>query len=181
MVLGHSKNDLKMNPRIRNSSLSKDQKKHILSRHRNFEFSTIRIRLVRYFIGEQEYVLATSILNTEIESQEFAEIYHERWGIEEHYKACKSLLSLEKFHSKSLQGVLQEVYTAELMLTLSRLVTLETKNLLDMSHEAPKKSYALMSHFVVQIFSMLKSKNSVIPKIRRSRKQKTSQSQRRLT
>jgi hypothetical protein len=120
-------------------TLTKEQRATIRARNRKIEFATIELRLIRYFIGEQEYVLATTILDPEINRQAFEEVYHERWGVEEHYKAFKSLLTLEKFHSKSLQGVLQEVYASELMLTLSKIVAVETQQLLAISQEPQKK------------------------------------------
>lgn len=151
-------------------TLTNEQKRDISKRHRNLVFFTIKLRLIRYFIGDGEYIIATTILDESIGAEEFASVYHERWQVEEHYKACKAILSLESFHSKSLHGVLQEIYTAELLLTLSRLVTFQTQMLVALSQDNKKKSEQQIQDFVIQIFSLLRSRNRVIPRTKVSKR-----------
>ena len=81
-------------------------------------------------------------MESKIKPIEFGDVYHKRWEIEEHYKAAKGFISIEFFHSKSLHGVLQEIYTAELLLTLSRLVAIETESI-QLIQRAPQKKSAV--------------------------------------
>jgi hypothetical protein len=46
----------------------------------------------------------------------------------------------ESFHAKSLNGVLQEIYTAELLITLTRLIAVEAESILSMTSGRQKKS-----------------------------------------
>jgi hypothetical protein len=131
----------------------------------NIEQESINLRLIRYFIDENEYILATTILESKIKPIEFGEIYHKRWEIEEHYKAAKGFLTLEFFHSKSLHGVLQEIYTAELLLTMSRLVAIQTESINSIQQESQKKARLLASQLVVRIFSRLKAREQTLQKI----------------
>lgn len=84
--------------------------------------TSLKVRLIRYTINEKDYIIATTIFDERISPNEFAAIYHERWSIEEHFKASKSILAMEIFHSKSISGVLQEIYATELLITLSRII-----------------------------------------------------------
>jgi len=101
------------------------QKKLVMEHNPEVKCISIQIRLIRYEIEGQEYILATTILDKKITGKEFADIYENRWDIEEHYKASKTILSLEKFHAKTLRGIYQEIYIAEFMLTLSRIIAIQ--------------------------------------------------------
>jgi IS4 transposase len=39
----------------------------------------------------------------------FADLYHQRWGVEEDYKVLKSHLNIENYSSVSVEGVLQNL------------------------------------------------------------------------
>ncbi|WP_353651708.1 transposase, partial [Pseudoalteromonas sp. NBT06-2] len=40
----------------------------------------------------------------------FANLYHQRWGVEEDYKVLKSRLNIENYSSVSVEGVLQDLH-----------------------------------------------------------------------
>jgi len=40
----------------------------------------------------------------------FADLYHQRWGVEEDYKVLKSRLNIENYSSVSVEGVLQDLH-----------------------------------------------------------------------
>ncbi len=78
-----------------------------------------RIRLARYTIGDTEYFLATSLLDSgRYPIPTLSDLYHGRWSIEELYKTSKAVI--EHFHAKSERGVRQELYAAFTLVTLAR-------------------------------------------------------------
>ena len=78
-----------------------------------------RIRLVKYAVGDTEYYLATSLLDSRrYPVPALSDLYHGRWGIEELYKTSKNVI--QHFHAKSERGVRQELYAAFTLVTLAR-------------------------------------------------------------
>ena len=85
---------------------------------KNLQLDThpIRLRLVRVELdsGESE-VLITSLVDTEkYPHQLFAELYHDRWPIEEDYKVMKCRIEVENFSGKSPLSVYQDFHAAVL-------------------------------------------------------------------
>lgn len=81
-------------------------------RRRGLSLEPVRIRLVRVALktGEVE-VLMTSLLDTATYPAEvFGELYHQRWGIEEGYKALKCRAEVENFTGKSVHSVMQDFH-----------------------------------------------------------------------
>ena len=117
----------KNKPKEKNITIipSQETKSRIKKEFKNFIFSSCKIRLIRYQIGENEYFLATTILDESILAHEFQELYHERWAVEEHYKIKKSIMNIEKFHSKTENGVCQEIYASMLLINLTRILANE--------------------------------------------------------
>ncbi len=71
---------------------------------------TVRFVTVRLSTGELE-VLATNLLDEQTyPTAEFAELYHQRWGIETYYGLIKSRLDLENFSGLSVEAVRQDVH-----------------------------------------------------------------------
>jgi IS4 transposase len=48
----------------------------------------------------------------------FADLYHQRWGVEEDYNVLKSRLNIENYSSVSVEGVLQDLRAKLLTKTL---------------------------------------------------------------
>jgi hypothetical protein len=95
------------------------------------DFKTLRIRLIKHKIGDQTYVYATTIMDKVLfPAKCFAEVYHERWGIEELYKISKRFIEIEDFHAKTSRGVKQELYSHILLINLSRFFEFEAQNLI---------------------------------------------------
>ena len=165
---------LKPSDRVISISPTAEQRAAIKKRSRHFIFSPCKLRVIRYFLDSQEYIICTTILDERIHSAEFGAVYHERWSVEEHYKACKAILSLEFFHAKSLQGVLQEIFTAELALTLSRLVAIEAETLLSVVTDE-KKTYRNLSLYVARMLGKLKPHKKAISRQKPQRSTKDRQ------
>jgi hypothetical protein len=92
-------------------------------KHRKQE-AVIRIRLIR---GPDDadgkpIVFATNLLDqNRYPRREIIGLYRKRWSVETHYGRVKHLLCLEKFHARSYNGVLQEVFANLLILSLTAL------------------------------------------------------------
>ncbi|MCK5666533.1 MAG: IS4 family transposase, partial [Thiotrichaceae bacterium] len=76
----------------------------------DIELKPVQLRLIKYTINGETYVCATTLLDENYKTKEFAAVYHGRWGIEELYKISKNFIDVEDFHSKSELGVKQECY-----------------------------------------------------------------------
>ena len=69
-------------------------------------------------------VLITDLEEAEFSWQESAELYHLRWAAEEFYKLEKGdYLGQGQFHSKSYDGLKQEVYAFALFISIARALT----------------------------------------------------------
>lgn len=80
----------------------------------------IRCRLICIELenGKKE-VLCTSLLDTEKYTHEdFAELYHFRWNVEEGYKLFKARLEVENFSGKTALAVKQDFYAKVFMMSL---------------------------------------------------------------
>jgi hypothetical protein len=78
----------------------------------NISTESITLRLVRVDLpsGESE-VLVSSLTDLKAyPTSIFADLYHQRWGVEEDYKVLKSRLNIENFSSVSVEGVLQDIH-----------------------------------------------------------------------
>jgi len=68
--------------------------------------------------GETE-ILCTSLLDTEkYPIDDFKELYHLRWGIEEGYKMYKSRINIEAFTGKTPIAIKQDIYAKVFMMSL---------------------------------------------------------------
>jgi len=107
------------------------EKPEILKKYPDIEFTPLELRLIRYTINDIDYFLGTTLIDPLIyQRQELAELYHARWGIEELYKISKSLIDVEDFHAKTERGVKQELFAHFVMITLSRLFSNQTDDVL---------------------------------------------------
>jgi len=83
---------------------------------------SLKIRLVKYRVGDELYTLGTTLHGNEYsEIDEFSKLYHERWDIEEMYKISKVLIDVQDFHAQTERGIKQELFAHFVMITLSRI------------------------------------------------------------
>jgi len=99
---------------------SKGTQKKIRKQWGIFDFKPIRLKLLRYEINDQPYILATTLFDASISIKEFSDLYHGRWAIEELYKISKCIIEVEDFHAKSERGVKQEIYAHFCLITLTQ-------------------------------------------------------------
>lgn len=84
----------------------------------------IRIRLVRVRLkGGETEVLATSVLHEQrLPSRLFAQLYHRRWSVEEHYKRQKRWAEIENLSGRSVLAVRQDIHAKILAMNLAAMV-----------------------------------------------------------
>lgn len=98
---------------------------------------TFKLRLIKYKIDNETYVCATTLIdNKQYPINEFAGIYHGRWGIEELFKISKEFIDVEDIHSKSEKGVKQELYAHALLINIARIFESEANHKMPPSSEA---------------------------------------------
>jgi len=94
----------------------------IHSQHPEMEILPLKLRLLKYKIGDSVFCLGTTLLDAQrYLLQEFIDVYHGRWGIEELYKVSKRIFVIEDFHGKTERGVKQEIFAHFVLVTLNRL------------------------------------------------------------
>ena len=69
------------------------------------------------------HYLGTTILDNEITIEDYAQVYHARWGHEEFYKSFKNQLKAVEFHGKTELFIQQEIYAGFNILALNRIIS----------------------------------------------------------
>jgi hypothetical protein len=94
----------------------------IRSQYPDLEIIPLKLRLLKYKIGDCVFCLGTTLLAAHrYPLHEFIDVYHGRWGIEELYKVSKCVFIIEDFHAKTERGVKQEIFAHFVLVTLNRL------------------------------------------------------------
>lgn len=101
-------------------------KSEIKKQGHSIEYRTIKLRVIKYKINDETYICATTLIGEDYPFDEFPQVYHARWGIEELYKISKRFIEIEDFHSKTERGVKQEIYAHVLLINIARIIECET-------------------------------------------------------
>jgi hypothetical protein len=85
---------------------------------------SIEIRAVRMESPDGTIsVLLTSLMDTtEISWKELVDLYYRRWEVEVYYRDEKTFLEIEKFHSRTPDGIRQELFAIMVMALISRML-----------------------------------------------------------
>ena len=88
---------------------------------------TMRLLRIELSSGETE-VLATSLTDsTRYHYDLFAELYHQRWFIEEDYKTVKIPLEIENFSGKTVHSIYQDCYAQILAKNIASILSFEVR------------------------------------------------------
>jgi hypothetical protein len=103
----------------------------------------MEIRFVRVVLNNGEIeVLATSVLDHEIlQTDDFKELYHQRWGIETYYDILKNRLSLENFTGLSALAVKQDFYATIFISNYESVLVSEANEQLEEKTEMNNNKY----------------------------------------
>ncbi|MBU0991792.1 MAG: IS4 family transposase [Proteobacteria bacterium] len=97
----------------------------------------LKLRLIRVELdtGEAE-ILITSLLDTQTYPYEqFAELYHLRWPVEEDYKTMKQWIEIENFSGKSVLSVYQDFHAKVFSKNLTSALVYPTRSIIDTNTE----------------------------------------------
>jgi len=111
------------------------------------ENQAIQLRIVRLESPDGTLsILITNLLNRELYSSEsLIELYFRRWKIEEQYRDEKTYLDIETFHSRSENGIRQELFAVVIMCVISRtMMALVSENSPEITHR-PQFKNAIIS------------------------------------
>ena len=88
-----------------------------------FDIIPLRLRLIKYEMAGTWFCLGATLVDPQqhYSLQDFMDVYHARWGVEELYKVSKRLFMIEDFHAKTERGVKQEVFAHFVLITMNRL------------------------------------------------------------
>jgi len=107
-----------------------ERQKIIRQEYANMVFIPLKLRLIKYTIGNQHYYLGTTLLDAPYTIDALAAVYHDRWGVEELYKVSKQLIEMDDFHGRCERTVKQEIFAHFVLITMSRLCSDASENLL---------------------------------------------------
>jgi hypothetical protein len=95
----------------------------IRSQYPDLDIVPLKLRLLKYAIAGSTFCLGTTLVaaHQRYALQEFMEVYHGRWGIEELYKVSKQIFVVEDFHARTERGVKQELFAHFVLVTMNRL------------------------------------------------------------
>ena len=102
---------------------SRNTRYEINIRYPEINITPLRIRLIKYQIAGSTFCLGTTLLdqNKYNKIDNFVDIYHARWGVEELYKISKRIFIIEDFHAKTQRGVKQELFAHFTLITMNRI------------------------------------------------------------
>jgi len=100
---------------------SPQRQAQIRSEYPDLDIVPLQLRLLKFNIADTLFCLGTTLLDVRYPLQEFIDVYHGRWSIEELYKVSKRMFIIEDFHGKTERGVKQEVFAHFVLITLNRL------------------------------------------------------------
>lgn len=127
-------------------------------RARGISTESVKVRLVRVELGNGEVeMLITSLLDLQNYPHDiFADLYHQRWGIEESYKFLKCRLEIENFSGKSVHAVMQEFHAKIVTGNLTALGAHQAQTLVDQSGTRGQRVRVNFSH------ALARMKNTIV-------------------
>lgn len=86
------------------------------------QLKPIKLRVVRLCNGEGTLsVLLTNLYDRKkYPIKEIIELYRRRWEVENYYRDEKVTMDIEQFHSKTVNGIKQEIFAAAIMSVIAR-------------------------------------------------------------
>jgi hypothetical protein len=96
---------------------------NIRKEHPDLDIIPLKMRLMKYEVQGSQYCLGTTLVDQKhcYPLQDFMDVYHSRWGVEELYKISKRIFLIEDFHAKTERGVKQELFAHFVLITMNRL------------------------------------------------------------
>jgi hypothetical protein len=95
----------------------------------DIDFIPLKMRLVKYEVAGSMFCLGTTLVepHQHYPLQDFSDVYHSRWGVEELYKVSKRVFEIQDFHARTERGVKQELFAHFVLITMNRLFAAQTE------------------------------------------------------
>ena len=103
----------------------------------------VKLRVVRLEAPDGRVsVLLTNLYNKKLfAADHLIDLYFRRWEVESYYRDEKTVLAIESFHSRTCNGIYQELFAAVIMSVISRtLMQLSSQHFLDTFRECQFKN-----------------------------------------
>ncbi len=99
--------------------------------------------------GRKVSLLLTSILDSKTyPAQDIIALYEYRWAVEDYYRHEKTYLKIEAFHSRTANGVIQELFSAVIMSVLAGILRVTA-----MSDDLEAPNWPQVKHSIISIAS----------------------------
>ena len=98
-------------------------KKLCKKKQRALKAIQLRIILLKHPDGTSSVLLTNLPEKKEFSDAEIINLYYRRWAVENHYRDEKCSFLVENFHSKSVDGIQQELFAILINAVLARLMT----------------------------------------------------------
>ncbi len=107
----------------------------------------IRLRVIRLVSDDGTVsVLLTNLYNKkEFPRDEIIDLYFKRWEVESFYRDEKIVMEVETFHSKTCNGVLQELFATTIMTVISRTLMQVSSEVFHERFREPQFKNAIMT------------------------------------
>ncbi len=113
-------------------------------RRKGLSTKPLALRLVRVELDEDVEVLITNLFDSHAyPAQEFKDLYHLRWGVEENYKRLKQWVEIENFSGKTSLSVKQDFYARILSTNLTAILVNSAQKRVDKTHANRKLGYQI--------------------------------------
>jgi len=109
-----------------------------------FDIEPLKLRLIRIQNGHKVQILITSLIDTKLYPIDiFHDLYHNRWPVEEDYKAIKCRMELENFTGKSVLSVYQDFHAKVFAKNLVSIMAFHVNEALKKDRESRKFVYQI--------------------------------------
>lgn len=112
---------------------------------RELDMLPMKLRLIRVELEAAEpEVLITSLTDTQVYPHSlFAELYHDRWAVEEDYKVMKCRIEMENFSGQSELSVYQDFHARVFSKNITAMLAFAAQDKVEQSTEHRKHSYQI--------------------------------------
>lgn len=127
-------------------------------RKQGLPVGSIPVRLIRYKVNATEYILMTSLRDSsKFSGQDLADLYHQRWEVEEFYKTQKCRMMIEEVSGNTPEIVQQDFHAKVFSKSLLCALALDVKEEIER-----KKPNQLRRYKLCLAQALAKMKNSLV-------------------
>jgi hypothetical protein len=108
-------------------------------------FVTVRLVRVELPSGETELLMTSLLDMSKYKTEDFKELYFQRWGVETFYDEFKNKLKVENFSGYSNQSILQDFYAALFVSNVQTLIVSELEDEIQEQTKETKYKYKVNS------------------------------------